>query len=134
MVDIPDTPGAPDFSITAQPSNPDPVRLLYQAPALPNGGAAQPGPTQQQPSPTAAALNGPIGPDEVVVVVGQKRYGGWLTVEITRSLESFPSRFSVSLTDAFGDASGQFTMQPGDPCTVMIGQDLILTGRVEAGS
>lgn len=50
----------------------------------------------------------------------------WKRIEVTRSLDSFPSGFSLEL--ATGTTAP--AIRADDPCTILIGSDVVLTGYV----
>lgn len=75
-------------------------------------------------------------PDPVNVVtllVNGQEYGGWKSVRIAAGIERQARDFDLEVTDRWpGQTDIPRRIQPGDPCQVYIGEDLILTGYVDA--
>lgn len=75
-------------------------------------------------------------PDPAAVVrllVGGKEYGGWKSVRISAGIERQARDFDLEVTDRWpGQTDIPRRIQPGDPCQVYVGQDLVLTGYVDA--
>lgn len=75
-------------------------------------------------------------PDPVNVVrllVNGLEYGGWKSVRISAGIERQARDFDLEVTDRWpGQTDIPRRIQPGDPCQVYIGDDLILTGYVDA--
>ena len=59
-------------------------------------------------------------------------YRGWTSVNVTRSIESAASSFSLSVTDVWPDQDDPIRIFCGDECEIVIGDDVVLTGYVEA--
>lgn len=57
--------------------------------------------------------------------------GGWTSIRVTRGMERCPNDFEIALTESFPGAASEVVVQPGDPCSVKIGKDLVLTGYVD---
>lgn len=68
--------------------------------------------------------------DTVKLVVGGKILAGWQRVSVTRSMDDIPARFELEVTERYPDAPS-VDLKAGDPCTVQIGGDLVLTGYVD---
>lgn len=68
-------------------------------------------------------------PDEVAVVTGGKKITGWESVSVTLRAEGFPNSFSVSLSDPPGTTV--FAVE-GDDCEIYLGDDLVITGYIDA--
>ncbi len=71
-------------------------------------------------------------PNKAYIEVGDIQHAGWLTVSIQRSIEQAAAQFSVSLTDTWPGQPNPVHVHPGDPCRVLIGDDVIVTGYVDA--
>lgn len=68
--------------------------------------------------------------DTLTLTVKGQRLTGWQRVSVTRSLESVPASFDIQVTEKYPDTA-QVDARAGDPCTVQIGSDLVLTGYVD---
>lgn len=69
----------------------------------------------------------------VRLVVNGQEYGGWKSVRIEGGIERQARSFDLSVTDRWpGQSDIPRRIQPGDPCQVFIGQDLVMTGFVDA--
>lgn len=71
--------------------------------------------------------------NQVRLVVAGAEYGGWKSVRIAAGIERQARDFDLEVTDRWpGQTSIPRRIQPGDACQVFIGQDLVLTGYVDA--
>lgn len=71
--------------------------------------------------------------NRVRLVVAGEEYGGWKTVRIRLAIESQARSFDLEVTDKWpGQTTIPRRIQPGDACQVFIGDDLVLTGYVDA--
>jgi prophage tail gpP-like protein len=68
--------------------------------------------------------------NRVTLTVNNMEYGGWKSVEITADLERQFRTFKLDITWQWPGQTVDQRIQPGDPCEVKIGQDLVLTGYV----
>ncbi|QZN97361.1 phage baseplate assembly protein [Symbiopectobacterium purcellii] len=70
--------------------------------------------------------------DELILTVENRAITGWDRVRVTRSIERLPSDFDLGLMDyyATGDKERQI-VNPGDKCTVALGDDLVITGYLD---
>jgi len=67
-----------------------------------------------------------------LLVKGQE-YGGWKSVRIEAGIERQARSFDLEVTDRWpGQTDIPRRIQPGDPCQVYIGEDLVMTGYVDA--
>jgi prophage tail gpP-like protein len=69
--------------------------------------------------------------DEVTITVHGSALSGWTDVRITRRIEGCPNDFDVSMTEKYPGEADAFVVQAGDPCTVSIGDDVVITGYVD---
>ena len=70
--------------------------------------------------------------DDVYVQTGQYRLKGWQTVAITRSIETMPNSFAVTASAEFLQSAAALAgTTPGQPCSIYIGNDLVITGRID---
>lgn len=69
----------------------------------------------------------------VRLLVNGSEYGGWKSVRISAGIERQARDFELEVTDRWpGQSEIPRSIQPGDPCQVFIGDDLIMTGYVDA--
>jgi prophage tail gpP-like protein len=69
----------------------------------------------------------------VRLLVNGSEYGGWKSVRISAGIERQARDFELEVTDRWpGQSEIPRRIQPGDPCRVFIGDDLIMTGYVDA--
>jgi len=69
----------------------------------------------------------------VRLLVNGQEYDGWKSVRITAGIERQARDFDLEVTDRWpGQTDIPRRIQPGDPCQVYIGQDLVMTGYVDA--
>ena len=67
---------------------------------------------------------------EVKLEIGGKSLVGWQEVRVSRGLERMPSDFDVALTEAY--PGGQpVPVDPGMPCVLKIGDDVVVTGFID---
>ncbi len=69
--------------------------------------------------------------NDLSLIVNGRVYLGWLTVNITRSIEAIAGAFSISLTDRWSIDDDPWPILPGDECVVKIGDDEVITGYVD---
>jgi prophage tail gpP-like protein len=69
--------------------------------------------------------------DDVTLLVGGRRYGGWKSVRITRSIESLAGSFALDVSDRWGDQHEPWPIAEGDACRVEIGGDVVIDGYVD---
>ncbi|EMO9494514.1 phage tail protein, partial [Raoultella ornithinolytica] len=70
--------------------------------------------------------------DVVTLTVGNKKIEGWDSVRVTRSVERFPSDFSLGLLDYYPGTHDQQLVVEGAPCEVSFGDDPVITGYVDS--
>lgn len=68
--------------------------------------------------------------DVLTLQVGNQVLSGWQRVMVMRSMDSIPANFDLEITEKYPNTP-DVTIQPGQPCTVTIGNDLVLTGYVD---
>ncbi|MFD1557096.1 phage baseplate assembly protein [Paraburkholderia silviterrae] len=69
--------------------------------------------------------------DDLTLVVGGSRLSGWTRVRVSRGVERCPSDFQIEMTERYPGQPFDLTVQPGDECTVWIGNDQVITGYVD---
>jgi prophage tail gpP-like protein len=72
----------------------------------------------------------PGSSDVLTLIVGLQAVTGWQRVSVTRPLAAIPASFSIEATEKYPNAA-DIDLKPGQPCTVQIGADLVLTGYVD---
>jgi prophage tail gpP-like protein len=70
--------------------------------------------------------------DDLTLEVGGAAISGWTDIEVTLGIERCPSDFRVQLTERFPGEAKTVEVKPGDPCKVKLGNDLVITGYVDA--
>lgn len=68
--------------------------------------------------------------DVLTLQVGNQLLSGWQRVNVARSMDSIPASFDIEVTEKF-PRSPDVDIRAGQPCTVKIGNDLVLTGYVD---
>jgi prophage tail gpP-like protein len=69
--------------------------------------------------------------DDTTITIGGNTLSGWTEERITRRIEGCPNDFDLALTERYPGEADAFVIQGGDPCTVSIGDDVVLTGYVD---
>jgi prophage tail gpP-like protein len=78
-------------------------------------------------------MSAPDPTNLVRLLVNGAEYGGWKSVRIAAGIERQARDFDLEVTDRWpGQTTIPRRIQPGDACQVFIGQDLVLTGYVDA--
>lgn len=72
----------------------------------------------------------PGSTDILSLTVGNQVLTGWQRVSVTRPLAAIPASFSIEATERYPNAP-DINLKAGQPCTVKIGADLVLTGYVD---
>jgi prophage tail gpP-like protein len=68
--------------------------------------------------------------DDVSLLVGGRRYAGWKSIRITRSIETIAGSFSLDVSDRWDD-SDPWPIAEGSACRVAIGDDIVIDGYVD---
>jgi prophage tail gpP-like protein len=68
--------------------------------------------------------------DVLTLQVGNQQLSGWQRVNVTRSMDNMPASFEIEVTEKY-PVTPDIDLQAGQPCTVTIGGDLVLTGYVD---
>jgi prophage tail gpP-like protein len=66
----------------------------------------------------------------LTLTMGGKNLIGWQRMSLTRAMESVPATFALEVTERY-PSTPDADVRPGQPCTVQIGADLVLTGYVD---
>jgi len=72
----------------------------------------------------------PGAADELSLTVGKVTLVGWQRISVTRPLAAIPASFSIEATEKYPNRP-DIDLKAGEPCTVKIGADLVLTGYVD---
>jgi prophage tail gpP-like protein len=67
----------------------------------------------------------------VSLEVGGIKYDGWKSVRIKHSVEHLAGTFTLDVSDRWPDQTEAFAIEPGATCTVMIGDDVMITGYID---
>jgi prophage tail gpP-like protein len=67
---------------------------------------------------------------DVVLIVGGRRYGGWKSVRVTRSIESLSGSFALDVSDRWGGQDDPWPIAEEDPCRVEIDGTVVIDGYV----
>lgn len=68
-------------------------------------------------------------PNDVTLIVDGQELSGWEDIEVTLRVEGFPNSFAVAVS-----AKPGVTAKAGDRCTVLMGNDPVITGYVDRDS
>lgn len=68
---------------------------------------------------------------DLAIVVGKRSLSGWTQIRVTRRVEGCPNDFEVGMTELYPGEADAIAIQTGDPISVMIGADLVITGYVD---
>jgi len=71
---------------------------------------------------------------DVRLQVSGREYGGWKTARVTRSLESVCRSFDLTVFDRWADAGEPWPIIEEDECTVLLGDERLVTGYVDRRS
>lgn len=76
-------------------------------------------------------MSGIQDPNEVSILLGDVRLAGWQTVSVSRSCETIPPHWAVSASAQFLQGQAVDITRPGVLCSIYIGADLVITGRID---
>lgn len=68
---------------------------------------------------------------EIGLIIADKIYGGWKSVNVDLSMENLSGTFNLVLTDRWAGQTQVADINPHDSCTLTIDGDVILTGYVD---
>jgi prophage tail gpP-like protein len=68
--------------------------------------------------------------DELTILTGGLKLGGWTGIRVSRGVERLPSGFVCEMTEEFPGALKAIVM-PGQPCEVYLSGDKVLTGYID---
>lgn len=67
---------------------------------------------------------------DVVLIVNGRRYEGWKSVRVTRSIESLAGSFALEVSDRWGGQADPWPIMEEDECEVQIGGETVITGDI----
>src|SRR5512139_679532 len=67
---------------------------------------------------------------DLALVVNGRRYGGWKSIRVTRSIESFAGSFALEATDRWGGQDDPLPIAEEDECRVEIDGTVVIDGYV----
>jgi len=70
--------------------------------------------------------------DDVTLLIQGKQYGGWKEVRVTRGMERACADFTLTVSERYPAMPQPWRISPGDACEVHIGNDVVITGWVDA--
>jgi prophage tail gpP-like protein len=98
---------------------------MTDLPSMRSGGVTVP------PGGAAGAVSAAPPSDMVTLIVGGQSLGGWQSIRVTRSLDQVPGNFEIGLTERFPGQAAAVVVNPGDPCTLMLGSDVVIVGYID---
>lgn len=69
--------------------------------------------------------------NKLELYVNGKKYAGWKSASVKRSLDAMSGSFNLSITDRWSDQNKPWTISPDDSCRLFIGKDKVITGSVD---
>lgn len=72
--------------------------------------------------------------DVLTLTIGTTSFSGWSAIEVTRSLEMFPSHFRIAMTEhnpSNATTQPSLFFEPGVMCTISLGRDRVLSGWID---
>lgn len=70
--------------------------------------------------------------DDLTLRIDGADIQGWQQIRITRGVERVPSTFEIVTTEHFPGDQDAVTVLPGASCKVLLGDDVVITGYVDA--
>lgn len=72
--------------------------------------------------------------NRVSLEVNGVRYEGWKGIRISQGIEQLAGTFSLDVTQKWPDQAVDFPIEPGEACTLKIGEDVMITGYIDVVS
>ncbi|MGZ3272373.1 MAG: phage baseplate assembly protein [Caulobacteraceae bacterium] len=69
--------------------------------------------------------------EDLVLYVGGNKLTGWTDISLTRGVERCPNDFQISLSELAPSDAHAVEIEAGAPCTVSLGDDVVITGYVD---
>lgn len=73
----------------------------------------------------------PMENHELTLIVGGRKFGGWLDVRVTRGIERAAGDFDIRASQRWPGLAAHFEIPEGAACEIWIGGDKVLTGYVD---
>jgi prophage tail gpP-like protein len=71
---------------------------------------------------------------DVALIVNGRRYGGWKSVRVTRSIESLAGSFALDVSDRWGELAEPWPIAEEDACRVEIAGTTVIDGYIDKRS
>jgi len=69
--------------------------------------------------------------DDLTLIANGQELSGWESIRVTRGIERCPSDFEIEMTERVPGEFRNVIIKPGDACTVLLGDDIVITGYVD---
>jgi prophage tail gpP-like protein len=69
--------------------------------------------------------------DEIILKVGGRKFAGWKSARVSRTIEALAGGFELTATDAWGDHPDRFKLAPGASAVIEVGGEAVLTGYID---
>jgi prophage tail gpP-like protein len=69
--------------------------------------------------------------DDVILIVDGRRYGGWKSIRVTRSIESIAGSFALDVSDRWDGEIEPWPIAEGDKCRVLIDDVAVIDGYID---
>jgi prophage tail gpP-like protein len=70
-------------------------------------------------------------PDDLALLVNGKRYAGWTSISVTRSIESFAGSFALTVSERWADQEQPWPIREEDACRVELDGQILIDGYVD---
>ena len=70
----------------------------------------------------------------IVLKVNGMAYAGWKSARVTRGIESIAGSFELSVSERWAESGTAWPIRSGDPCSVVIGDSVLITGFIDQRS
>lgn len=72
--------------------------------------------------------------DDVFLIVNGRRYSGWKSLRVTRTIEGLCGSFSLDVSDRWDGKVAPWPIAEGDECQVLIDDQIVIDGYVDKRS
>lgn len=69
--------------------------------------------------------------EDLVLIVGGRRYSGWKSIRVTRSIESLAGSFALEASDRWRGDQDPWPIVEGDACRVELGGQVVIDGYID---